>query len=151
MVRLRFAAYRRNEIPGTMETTVRIPTPGVDPYQLESGHEGPDSGYEGIGLFNLKRARLDRIVEFHAEFSFRCLPRLLEQGVKADFAFVDGMHTFDYAFVDFFFLDKMLKPGGVVIFDDLYYPSIHKVCRYIVRNLLQSARRLSGKLELRPH
>jgi predicted O-methyltransferase YrrM len=107
----------------------------IDPYQLGSDHEGPDSGYEGIGLLNLKRAGLDRIVDFHAELSFRCLPRLLEQGVKADFAFVDGMHTFDYAFADFFFLDKMLGPGGVVIFDDLCYPSIRKLCRYIVRNL----------------
>src|ERR1700730_4551949 len=107
----------------------------IDPYQLGSGHKGPDSGYEGIGLLNLKRAGLDRIVEFHAELSFRCLPRLLDQGVKVDFAFVDGMHTFDYGFVDFFFLDKMLRPGGVVIFDDFYYLSIDKMCRYIVRNL----------------
>jgi len=107
----------------------------IDPYQLGAGHQGPDSGYEGIGLLNLKRAGLDRIVDFHAELSFRCLPRLLEQGVKADFAFIDGMHTFDYAFADFFFLDKMLGPGGVVIFDDLGYPSIRKLCRYIVRNL----------------
>jgi predicted O-methyltransferase YrrM len=107
----------------------------IDPYQLGSGHQGPDSGYEGIGLLNLKRAGLDRIVDFHGEVSFRCLPRLLEQGVKADFAFVDGMHTFDYAFTDFFFLDKMLGPGGVIIFDDLGYPSIRKLCRYIVRNL----------------
>jgi predicted O-methyltransferase YrrM len=108
----------------------------IDPYQLGSGHRGPDSGYEGIGLLNLKRAGLDRIVDFHAELSFRCLPRLLEQGVMVDFAFVDGMHTFDYAFVDFFFLDKMLRPGGVIIFDDYsIYPSIHKLCRYIVRNL----------------
>jgi predicted O-methyltransferase YrrM len=110
----------------------------IDPYQLGSGHEGPDSGYEGIGLLNLKRAGLDRIVDFHAELSFRCLPRLLEQGVKADFAFVDGMHTFDYAFADFFFLDKMLGPGGVVIFDDLGYPSIRKLCRYIVPPILSN-------------
>jgi hypothetical protein len=107
----------------------------IDPYQLGSGHKGPDSGYEGIGLLNLKRAGFERIVDFHAEVSFRCLPRLLEDGIKADFAFVDGMHTFDYAFVDFFFLDKMLVPGGAVIFDDLGYPSIRKLCRYIVRNL----------------
>jgi predicted O-methyltransferase YrrM len=107
----------------------------IDPYQLGSGRQGPDSGYEGIGLLNLNRAGLDRIVDFHAEVSFRCLPRLLEDGVKADFAFVDGMHTFDYAFADFFFLDKMLDPGGVVIFDDLGYPSIRKLCRYIIRNL----------------
>jgi hypothetical protein len=107
----------------------------IDPYQMGSGQKGPDSGYEGIGLLNLKRAGFDRIVDFYAELSFRCLPRLLEQGVRVNFAFVDGMHTFDYAFADFFFLDKMLGPGGVIIFDDLNYPSIRKLCRYIIRNL----------------
>src|SRR5260221_7398242 len=54
----------------------------IDPYQLGSGHKGPDSGYEGIGLLNLKRAGFERIVDFHAEVSFRCLPRLLEDGIK---------------------------------------------------------------------
>jgi hypothetical protein len=49
------------------------------------------------------------------------------------------MHTFDYALVDFFYIDKMLNIGGVVIFDDLSYPSIRKLCRYVLRNLPYSA------------
>jgi Methyltransferase domain len=52
-----------------------------------------------------------------------------------DFAFVDGMHTFDYVFTDFFYIDKMLPVGGVIVFDDVYYPSIRKLCRYILTNL----------------
>ena len=40
--------------------------------------------------------------------------------------------------VDFFYIDKMLRVGGVVVFDDLYYPSIGKVCRYILGNLRYS-------------
>src|SRR5262245_60024635 len=31
----------------------------IDPYQHGSNHTGPDSGYEGIGLLNLKRAGYD--------------------------------------------------------------------------------------------
>jgi hypothetical protein len=73
------------------------------------------------------------VSDFRAELSFRCFFRLLEEGVKVDF--VDGMHTFDYGFTDFFFLDKMPEPGGVIIFDDLGSPSIRKLCRYILRNL----------------
>jgi hypothetical protein len=49
------------------------------------------------------------------------------------------MHTFDYALVDFFYIDKMLNIGGVVIFDDLSYPSIRKLCRYALRTLPYSA------------
>jgi Methyltransferase domain len=77
-------------------------------------------------------------------------PGLLEEGIKPDFAFVDGMHTFDYAFTDFFFLDKMLKPGGVIIFDDLGYPSIRKLCRSSSEtSIIQSAPRPCRKLALR--
>lgn len=107
----------------------------VDPYQLGSNYDGPDSGYEGIGLENIRRAGFAELVEFIGEISYQCLPRLVAEKRKFDFAFVDGMHTFDYAFVDFFFIDKMLNVGGVIVFDDLNYPSIRKLCRYILRNL----------------
>ena len=42
-------------------------------------------------------------------FSYQCLSRLTEEHVKIDFAFVDGQHTFDYVFVDFFLIDKNLE------------------------------------------
>jgi hypothetical protein len=67
------------------------------------------------------------------------LPKLEEAGQQLDFAFIDGMHTFDYAFVDFFYIDKMLQPGGLVVFDDLSYASIQKICRYVLTNLPYSA------------
>jgi len=63
----------------------------------------PNSGWEGVGLENLKRAGYEGIVEFHEERSHECLPALLKNGVKIDFAFVDGGHTFDYVMVDFFY------------------------------------------------
>ena len=47
----------------------------------------------------------------------------------------DGMHTFDYVFIDFFYIDKMLNVGGVAVFDDTHFPSTRKVCRFILRNL----------------
>ena len=107
----------------------------IDPYQIGSSHAGPDPGYEGIGLLNLKRAGFDHLVKFYPELSYRCLPRLEHEDVKIDFAFVDGMHTFDYAFVDFFFIDKMLRVGGIVVFDDILYPSVRKLLRFILCNL----------------
>ena len=47
----------------------------------------------------------------------------------------DGMHTLDYVFIDFFYIDKMLNVGGVAVFDDTHFPSTRKVCRFILRNL----------------
>lgn len=107
----------------------------IDPFEMGSGHTGPDAGYEGIGLLNVKRAGFEQLVEFYADPSYRRLPLLEAAGVKLDFAFIDGMHTFDYVLTDFFYIDKMLRVGGVVVFDDLSYASIRKVCRYIMRNL----------------
>jgi predicted O-methyltransferase YrrM len=92
-------------------------------------------GWKGIGFLNLRRAGYEKMIEFHEAPSFRVLPKLEADGLRIDFAFIDGWHTFDYVMVDFFHIDKMLRVGGVVVFDDLYYPSIRKVCRYILTNL----------------
>jgi predicted O-methyltransferase YrrM len=87
-----------------------------------------------IGLSNLERAGYGDIIEYHDMKSYEALPQLLSRGQKIDFAFIDGWHTFDYAFVDFFYIDKMLNVGGVVVFDDADWPSIRKLCRYIATN-----------------
>jgi len=66
--------------------------------------------------------------------SHQALPRLEAAGLEIDFAFVDGAHWFDYVMVDFFCLDRMLKVGGVIVFDDANWPSVRKACRYVVAN-----------------
>ncbi len=38
---------------------------------------------------------------------------------KYDLCFVDGYHSWERAGLDFFLCDKLLKPGGWIIFDDL--------------------------------
>jgi len=55
-------------------------------------------------------------------------------GTKIDFAFIDGMHTFDYTLIDFFYIDRLLNAGGVIVFDDLCIPAVNKVCRYALTN-----------------
>ena len=74
------------------------------------------------------------MIEFHGQFSHLALPELESRGIKLDFAFVDGSHLFDYVLVDFFYIDRMLRRGGVIAFDDADWPSIRKVCRFIVKN-----------------
>lgn len=84
---------------------------------------------------HLAEAGFSGMVELHEDFSYRVLPRLEREGLRVDLAFVDGWHTFDFVFVDFFFIDKMLVEGGVVVFDDADWPSIRPVLRYAVTNL----------------
>src|SRR5262249_31381569 len=89
----------------------------------------------GIGLLNLQRAGYDDLIDFHSVLSYKALPFLIEESNAIDFAFIDGQHTFDYVLVDFFLVDKLLRPGGIVVLDDLTYPSIRSACRYVLLNL----------------
>ena len=99
----------------------------LDPFQTAQ--------WESIGILNIERAGFAKMVRFIPEFSHRGLPKLGADDEKFQFAFIDGQHTFDYVFVDFFYIDQMLDVGGVIVFDDLGYSSIRKVCRYILTNL----------------
>ena len=104
----------------------------IDPHQLRP----TDShvSFDGIGLDNLKKAGYESMIEFHDAPSYLALPSLVSQGVKVDFAFIDGWHTFDFATMDFFFIDLLLSPGGIVVIDDSDFPSVWKLCRFITTN-----------------
>jgi predicted O-methyltransferase YrrM len=104
----------------------------IDPHQVRPGPT--HVSFEGVGLENLKRAGYESLIEFHDSPSHLALPWLVSQGLKIDFALIDGWHTFDYASTDFFYIDLLLRPGGVVAIDDTDFPSVWKLCRYIVTN-----------------
>ncbi|CAN5719275.1 hypothetical protein BH20ACI3_BH20ACI3_05710 [soil metagenome] len=124
----------------------------IDPHQFvipDDDYFRPSSqqqkkGWQGIGIRHLKEAGYESMIELHNSPSHHVLPRLLEGGRKVEFAFIDGWHTFDYVMVDFFYIDKLLRVGGVVVFDDTAYPSIRKLCRYIVTNLPYTTFPISG-------
>jgi len=114
----------------------------IDPCQNEA--------WNGIGLHNLKMAGYEKLIDFREMSSHLALPQLEVEGLKVDFAFIDGWHTFDYALIDFFFIDRLLSVGGVVAFDDtLYYASIRILCRYIVTNRAYSVINKSNEAPLR--
>lgn len=94
----------------------------IDPHQWSQWH--------GIGVHNLKRARFSffELIEQPSEIA---LPRLLEKGETFDFAFIDGWHTFDHVLLDFFYIDRLLKVQGIVVFDDIDYPGPRRLIRYI--------------------
>ena len=90
--------------------------------------------WKSLGIQNIKKSGLDNILKFFEAFSHQSLPQLLTIGEKIDFAFIDGSHAFDYAFVDFFYTDKLLTTGGYLVFDDLHLPSIRKLVAFVLRN-----------------
>lgn len=99
----------------------------IDPFQV--------SGFGSIGVLNAQRSGFGEIVRFLALPSHLGLARLQEEGKSFDLVFIDGSHLFDYAFVDFFLCDKLIRPGGVVLVDDLWMPSVRKVLMFVLKNL----------------
>ena len=94
----------------------------MDPFQSTT--------WRGIGLANAARAGYGGMVDFLEERSELALPKLLERGTTIEFALIDGRHTFDQVMLEFYYIDRMLREGGVVAFDDADRRSVNRVVRY---------------------
>ncbi|WP_406430401.1 class I SAM-dependent methyltransferase [Streptomyces sp. NBC_00631] len=99
----------------------------IDPFQF--------TAYDGVGWELLCSAGLDDIAELVTEPSQRFLARLADVGFAADAAFVDGSHHFHNVFVDLHFLGEIVRPGGVVLLDDVWWPSVSAAVTYFETNL----------------
>jgi predicted O-methyltransferase YrrM len=95
----------------------------IDPFQ--------HSTWLSVGIRNLDRAGYRGVYTFYEEPSEFCLPRLAAEQVRLDFALIDGFHTFDHTLVDFFYINRLLSIGGIVVFDDIQLPSIQKVVAHV--------------------
>lgn len=93
-----------------------------------------DTSWKSIGRLNIERAGLKDRLRFFPGSSHEVLPRLLEAGESFDFAFVDGLHLFDYTLVEFFYIDRMLRAGSYIAFDDIGLPAVRKAVSFILRN-----------------
>lgn len=87
----------------------------------------------GVGLELIEKAGYTSRVDFYEDFCYVVLPKLLSEGRKFDFAYIDSTKQFDWLMVDFFFLDKMLDKNGIIVFDDVSFPGIRKLLRYLVQ------------------
>lgn len=99
----------------------------IDPFQ--------ERAFGNVGWELLCRAGLDAIASLVAEPSSVALARLAASGFVADAAFVDGSHRFHEVFVDLYFLRKIVRPGGLVVLDDGWTPSVRTAVRYYELNL----------------
>jgi predicted O-methyltransferase YrrM len=99
----------------------------IDPFQHES--------WNGAGLRTLREAGVEDLVEVIEEESQLALPRLVAEGRAFDFAFVDGDHRFEGVFLDLYFMTRLVKPGGLVVVDDMWMPAVRTAVAYVERNL----------------
>ncbi|MGV6826283.1 MAG: class I SAM-dependent methyltransferase [bacterium] len=101
----------------------------IDSYQIIDPNQSHQ--WNNIGRLNLERAGYQDLYTFHETPSEIQLPRLLESGHIIDFAFVDGLHTFDQVLLEFYYLNRMLEVGGVIVFDDVHLPALQRILSYI--------------------
>jgi predicted O-methyltransferase YrrM len=93
----------------------------LDPFQHGKWH--------GVGVRNVREAGFESYVQLLEERSEAALPKLLERGVRVDFALIDSLHTFEQCALEFYYVDRLLNLGGIVVFDDADWRSINRVVR----------------------
>jgi predicted O-methyltransferase YrrM len=96
----------------------------VDPFQTDPAH------YGGGGMAAIRRAGFEGYHQLIEEPSYIAMPRLIAERRTFDLVLVDGVHSFDYAFVDLFFADLLLKTGGIVAIHDTANPPVYKAWRF---------------------
>jgi predicted O-methyltransferase YrrM len=106
----------------------------IDPFQHE-GMAGESTLFGGAGVRALQRAGIRQLVELYEEGSEVVLPRLLANGRRFDFAFIDGSHRFENVFCDLVFCGRLLAEGDVVFVDDIHHPPIAHAVGYCTSNL----------------
>ncbi len=134
-----YSFLRDNKIKKTIETGFATGTSSaciiaatgqthiaVDPFE--------GSAYKNIGIDNLRKLGFLDYLQLYREPSFFALPKMLKNGQKFDFAFIDGSHIFDDVFLDFFYIDKMLEDGGYVFFHDEHLDSVKLATSFIKSN-----------------
>lgn len=102
----------------------------LDPFQ--------ETVWDSTGIMAVERAGLGGYLDFRPAFSAFELPRLIEQGDRFGLVYVDGSPLFEDAFVDAYFIARLLSEGGIVAFDDSSAKDIRKVIRFIRSNMRPS-------------
>ncbi len=101
----------------------------LDPGAVISISPAPDL-HERIRAEGATRGIAMETLRFVDDRSETALPLLaLVEGVELDAGFIDGNHGWPAVFVDFCYLNRMLRPGGLMFVDDIQiYAVAQLVC-----------------------
>jgi predicted O-methyltransferase YrrM len=101
----------------------------IDPYQA--------TDWRNAGRRLIESAGVETLVTHVAEDSTLALPRLVAakaEGRPFDLMLVDGGHLYELAFCDIFFGSRLVRPGGLIIVDDVWMPAVTTAVHYFVSN-----------------
>lgn len=107
----------------------------IDPFQYGDAVAGDEAySIRGVGMENVKASGLASMHRLINDYDYVAMPRLVENKEKFDLIFIDGYHSFDYTFVDFFYADLLLNDQGICAFHDTGFPAVNKVVQFVLRN-----------------
>ncbi len=100
----------------------------IDPYQHKPG------GYDGAGVRAVKQIPVAHLLI--EDFDYIVLPKMVEAEGDAiyDVIFIDGFHSFELTFLDLYYADRLLKPGGLLLCHDCSSPAVYKALKWLERN-----------------
>jgi len=109
----------------------------------------PDGSWGNAAIHNIQKEGLIEYLEVRKDVSDKVLPQLYHENYRIQYAYVDTLKQFDVVMQDFYFINKMLDVGGVIILDDCGggYPGIQRVARFI--NSLPHYKVLEGHNKLK--
>jgi len=90
-----------------------------------------DSFFQGMGKRLIKDAGAWENVEFHLERSQIVMPRMWADSRIFDAVYIDGDHKFDGVFCDTYYAHRLLKPGGVLVIDDVWMDAVYLACHFL--------------------
>lgn len=92
-----------------------------------------EKGWEKNTEKTLKELNSPYITLYKQE-SYLQLPELVEEEKMYNMILIKGYHLFDSALIDFFYADKLLNIGGIVVLFDKKFESSEKLAKYIQTN-----------------
>lgn len=98
----------------------------VDPLQTKD--------WRSAGLRLAAAAGIGDCVTHVADDSTLALPRMVAERSRFDLMLVDGGHRYEHAFCDVFFGARLVKPGGLIVVDDVWMPAVQTAVNYFTSN-----------------
>jgi len=90
-----------------------------------------NSFFQGMGTRLIKDAGAWEHVDFRLERSQIVMPQLWAEGRTFDAVFIDGDHKFDGVFCDAYYAHRLLKPGGILVIDDVWMDAVWLACHFL--------------------
>lgn len=117
----------------TMLATLKEIWPGGD-YSHDAIDPFQKTRWDQIALEMIKKEGLENHFKLWDDFSCYRLPAMIQDKRQFGLVYVDGSHLFEDVFLDMYFVNDLLAPGGVVVFDDCMDPHVKKVMRFVKWN-----------------